>query len=64
MSLSKEAIKELKQKKLVEVVVEFMPNPTFEEEFLEFVESVINWPRSEKEKFKEVCQQKSKYRKI
>jgi hypothetical protein len=43
MYLSKEAIKELKKNKSPEVILEFMPNPTFEEEFLEFVEEVLNW---------------------
>jgi len=51
---------EEEEKKLPEVIVEFMPNSTFGEEFLEFVESVINWSGPEKEKFKEICQQKRK----
>jgi len=59
--LSKEAIKELKQRnKSPEVILEFMPNPTFEEEFWDFIESVLNWSRPEKEKFKEKCQPKKK----
>jgi hypothetical protein len=46
---SNKAIKKLKQRnKLPEVILEFVPNPTFEKEFLEFVESLINCFKSEK----------------
>jgi len=49
---SSKAIKELKQKKkLPEIILEFMPNSTFEEEFLEWVETVLSWGK-ENEKSK------------
>jgi len=42
------------------VIIKFEPTSNFKEEFLEFVEEVLNWSKTEKENFKEICQQKKK----
>jgi len=46
-----EIIEQLKQKnKPSRVILEFMPNPNFDEEFLEFVEEVLSWKELNQEK--------------
>jgi len=39
--------------KLPKVILKFEPNPTFREEFSEFVEKVLSWVEEEKPKSKE-----------
>jgi hypothetical protein len=46
---SNRVIRTLKQRnKSPDVILEFTPNPTFKEEFLQFVEEILSWERKEK----------------
>ena len=45
---SKNKPKLMSKNKLPKVILKFEPNPTFKEEFLEFVETVLSWNKEEK----------------
>jgi len=49
---SKNKLKLRSKNKPPKVILKFEPNPTFEEEFLEFVEEVLSWDKEEKPKEK------------
>jgi hypothetical protein len=53
-------VRKVELKKSPEVILEFISNPNFKEEFLEFIEEVLNWSRPEKEEFREICREKKK----
>jgi len=62
--VSERTIKKLRRnKKLPEIIVEFIPDPNFEEEFLEFVEEVLSWERNPNENEKAKNQQSKNARK-
>lgn len=53
MNSRKEKTKKLSKKdKSPKVILEFIPNPNFEEEFLEFVEKILNREENPNEKQK------------
>lgn len=56
--LNERTIKELRQKnKSPRVILEFVPNPNFEEEFLEFIEEILSWEENSNENEKAKNQQ-------
>lgn len=78
MQLSKEAIKgrkmavkkarflemsEEEKKKSPKVILEFAPDPNFEEELLEFIEEILSWERNPNEHGKAKNQQSKNARK-